>query len=460
MYITFIFTLGILYVIPIVSIVIKPILLVYSLLCYLIIINSIYFSERRLDKFNLKNVITNIKKNLYLYLLMWLTSIAIRIFFISFIGITNNIYSIDLFAYILFISYVLVIFIFLLVVHLYKGKHLNISMFISIFTSLKKNCSYQNIITLVFAVNLSLIIKHLFFELILNTNFKGYNVLNCNSDSEIDADHESISSNEYSNIPGGSGNRGPNTDIPMTDINDRESDDSDDLTYEVGHDLGCDETRVRYDNIDDIPSKKWGGGFWDKATTWQGWPENKIGTVSPNVEEGTPFKNTKRLILLGPNYDPINKTVGNMVLVDSINHGFLAITQAKAKTTLSLWEINHNLLNDTPINISAEYHKAYFDNTMVMSMLSWSRLGKGEFPYYKAYDALLKHYFPDKLGFSVQSQNKESTGIWDFSVRILDPRTPKVTKSIMGIEAKGADVGVDLFHQLHTLVEIKKTRRK
>ena len=54
-------------------------------------------------------------------------------------------------------------------------------------------------------------------------------------------------------------------------------------------------------------------------------------------------------------------------------------------------------------------------------------------------------------------QNKEavSKGIHDFNVMILDPRTPKLVKPIMGINGKGFNIGEDLYHQLHTLVEVK-----
>jgi hypothetical protein len=458
-------------------------LLVYSLVCYLIINTAIFSSERDLGKLNVKDIKANIRKNFPMYLLMLLTSITIRKFIIYITGIeTNNIWYIDLFAYILLISYVMVNLIFIMV-HLYRSKTLKVNMFISIYIKLEKNLSYQNIHTLLLSFNLFFIVKYLLFVWIINPTFNKYNVLNFDNDTtDQDADHDSVSDTGWNDNSGGSGNGGPNEDIVLPDVSDREAsyDESSYTGYKSGFNLGCDETLVKYEKIDDIPSHKWGRAFWNNENRWKGWAYNKIGSVSPNliqteVDKKITLKHLSAYDLM--KYDPILKTIEYTtskynidlktsenvyktdVLFDSKKSGFLDRSYARRITTEKLNEKNFEYTDQIVVEKGNIYHKAYFDNVAVMACLSWSNLGEGEFSYYKGYSSLLNHYFSQERGFSVQAQTKDSDGIWDFAVRVLDPRTPKLVKPMMGIEGTGRYIKEDLYNQVHTLVEIKEPEK-
>lgn len=163
-------------------------------------------------------------------------------------------------------------------------------------------------------------------------------------------------------------------------------------------------------------------------------------------------------------YNNVTRTIDSgknkYVLVDSVNKMFIENSSALKNTTLSLYSQNVELKDQDGIDKTCSiYHKAYFDSSYVMAMFNWSGLGsEGEYSYYKVYDAFFKHYFPEKLGFSVQSQVKDHGNIWDFSIMVLDPRTYQLTRDIMGIDKVGANINEDLFHQVHTLIEGKKPK--
>ena len=201
------------------------------------------------------------------------------------------------------------------------------------------------------------------------------------------------------------------------------------------------------------------GAFFDQVHDWKGLNRSLIGTTNPDLDSVGIFSDAKPKInhTLGV-YNPIYKTInlGNeqYILVNSAKSVFLTQQDALTKTTND-YRIEKDEIPKT--NLFEHYHKAYFDNGYLYAMYDWSRLeNTGEFAYYKVYEALLRNYFPDKLVFSVQSQSKQGNGIWDFTVRILDPRTAKLTQKAVGINKVGGDLGTDLFHQLHTLIEAKK----
>ena len=373
-YITFIFIVGTMNSILLESLVIKSILLVCSFVCCLLINISVFSSQRDLEKFNVKSLKTYISKYLIVYFFMWLTSLLIRNFLTYLIGIEfNNSFYMEVFVYILLISCVLTNSIILFMVHLYKSENLKINMFINM---LIKNLSYQNIVILVFSFNLFFIFKQFFFELILNNILNRSNLLCFDSnDSDQDGEHDSVSDDELRGNSGGSDNGGPNQDITMLDVNHEESsnDESDHNEYKTVFNFNSDETRVKYNNISDIPSYKWGGGFWDNFNTWKGWAHHKIGSSDPNVDKGYDDIKDKRLFYPNyTNYNPIYKTANNgeFVLVDSSKNLFSKQNIAKKDTTLALYKNNLDYLDNLDVDIGYKYHKAYFDDTMVMTMLN------------------------------------------------------------------------------------------
>lgn len=72
-------------------------------------------------------------------------------------------------------------------------------------------------------------------------------------------DPNSASESGRSDNSGGPGNEGPNEETALPDSDQDNSQNKEVFVYYPGHDLGCYEGTVEYDNINDIPSKKiWG----------------------------------------------------------------------------------------------------------------------------------------------------------------------------------------------------------
>ena len=162
----------------------------------------------------------------------------------------------DLFAFILIITYVFINFISLLVIQLYKGSFLNIKLLINIYTTLKNNSlSYQNIFYLVIFFNSIFILKTFFVKYVmLYTSLRGiYNLIAGSTDGDSGSQGEPATDNN-------NGDPNPDSDVSMgsSDENtDEESEEESDNEYPQPKDLGCNETKMKYNDIKDIPSYQW-----------------------------------------------------------------------------------------------------------------------------------------------------------------------------------------------------------
>jgi hypothetical protein len=193
-------------------------------------------------------------------------------FLIEIIGInTNNNYYMDLFAFILIITYVFTKLIYLFVIHLFSGHPLNVDMFINIYNILKKNSlSYDNIFNLVIVFNSifivkSIILKYILLDITLNEIYNLYT-------SSDDGVHDSVSddNSEVSGSDNGSPNPNSNSDVIMGDTSDHESYNDSNTYYNnsntyctTGHDLDNNENVVEYSKPEDIPSNIWGGAYFN-----------------------------------------------------------------------------------------------------------------------------------------------------------------------------------------------------
>lgn len=519
-YITFVFIIGMLYIIENTDMYISSMLLPYSLMCYILLVVSIFSSKWSSNR-------SSIKEKLKTYLLIFKSLgiiryifffMLVRMCFINLIGINDG-YNMELIVFILLISYMFINFC-LLIVNVWRGHALNVYLlFISRYTHLTKVAfSYQNLLLLVVGSNVICVIKYYIFTIYDYSTYLEYITiffiyflisikenygLCLYSDTELtdtDAPHDSVS--ESGSTGNGASGGGPNSpqDVVMSDrLEDSGNDKPDNLSSNSGSDIKSNnsssnshfvniadiESTIELNNNDnlfpykqatDTCSYKWGGPFFHNANAYykEYLPLGDIGKANPSLraEDSYYFTTYKSLVPLDnykSTYNGETKCIElngkDHILVDSAKKLFLKIKTAKRMTTLKLYDYHLQVWDSESLKIYNYYHKPYFNNIGIMNLLSQGDVGtEKEHTYYAAYNAILSHYFPLNKSFYVDPQSKytgANINLRDFCVKIFDPKL-NYLRNMSGINANVQESMKDqnLFHQVHTIVEIKNPHPK
>ena len=140
----------------------------------------------------------------------------------------------------------------------------------------------------------------------------------------------------------------------------------------------------------------------------------------------------------------------------------LAIKESEAKRLTS-----RNLEKDIPNNKEIvsndlktyleKYNNAYFDKEHFWTIADYTKVGTGEYPYYKLIHNLLSNYFTENKGFLVETQNKQGQGIVDATVTNFDPRSSEAVKPCLGLHGDFEKRDKkDFYHNVNCFIEAKK----
>lgn len=222
--------------------------------------------------------------------------------------------------------------------------------------------------------------------------------------------------------------------------NNEDSDDSDDYDYP------------------DIVSREWGVEYFGfnsayNSQVWRPVPDLYSTYIKPHVDQVLNsvtdiFANSKKIISINElrnrtdlEFNKIQKTWTNnkqkLVLINWEKGQALDHSQGKRQPSskLNLFipktrEIVSNNLN----TYLEEYINAYFEDRHFWVLADEAKTKKGEDAYYKLINSLLTHYYTKNKGFAVEMQNKDTGGIVDGAVTIIDPRSPSDIEPCLGLD--------------------------
>ena len=133
-------------------------------------------------------------------------------------------------------------------------------------------------------------------------------------------------------------------------------------------------------------------------------------------------------------------------------------SEAKRITSRSLEKSisnNRELVSNNLKTYLEKYNKAFFEDKYFWITADKTEGETAEHSYYKLINKLLNNYFTE--GFIVEIQSKQTKGIIDGAVTIIDPRSSEAVKPCLGLKGDFEKRDKkDFFHNINCFIEANK----